>query len=93
MIKESTRIDSEHADKYLVTLCRHFGRKVPATWNENSGLVTFPRGKAEFALCESSLTIICEADSEEKLGKVKAIISSHVDMFSRRETLALNWVR
>ncbi|MCG6318345.1 DUF2218 domain-containing protein [Vibrio alginolyticus] len=35
----------------------------------------------------------CEADSEEKLNTVKAIISSHVDMFSRRETLALSWVR
>ncbi|ELA8467453.1 DUF2218 domain-containing protein [Vibrio alginolyticus] len=93
MIKESTRIDSEHADKYLVTLCRHFGRKVPATWNENSGLVTFPTGKAEFNLCASSLTITCEADSEEKLNTVKAIISSQVDMFSRRETLALSWVR
>lgn len=44
MIKETTKIESEHASKYLVTLCRHFARKVPATWNDEKGLVTFPVG-------------------------------------------------
>ncbi|MEF1302995.1 DUF2218 domain-containing protein, partial [Vibrio owensii] len=50
MIKETTVIESEHAAKYLVTLCRHFARKVPATWSDEKGLVTFPVGNTEFKL-------------------------------------------
>ncbi|HCE3707127.1 TPA: DUF2218 domain-containing protein [Vibrio parahaemolyticus] len=93
MIKETTQIESEHASKYLVTLCRHFARKVSATWDEQSGLVTFPVGKAEFSLNGLCLIIACEADSEKQLEQVKGIIESHVEMFSRRETLELDWIR
>ncbi|CAH1539132.1 Enterobactin receptor VctA [Vibrio owensii] len=93
MIKETTVIESEHAAKYLVTLCRHFARKVPATWNDEKGLVTFPVGNTEFKLEGERLLIICEAGSEESLEKVKGVVSVHVEMFSRRETLKLNWIR
>ncbi|MEP8024055.1 DUF2218 domain-containing protein, partial [Vibrio parahaemolyticus] len=33
------------------------------------------------------------ADSEKQLEQVKGIIESHVEMFSRRETLELDWIR
>ncbi|HHP0463634.1 TPA: DUF2218 domain-containing protein [Vibrio harveyi] len=93
MIKETTKIESEHASKYLVTLCRHFARKVPATWNDEKGLVTFPVGSTEFRLEGECLLVICEAESEEFLVKVKAVVASHIEMFSRRETIELTWVR
>ncbi|MFN1617418.1 DUF2218 domain-containing protein [Vibrio rotiferianus] len=37
--------------------------------------------------------ITCGAESEELLGTVKGVVSAHVEMFSRRETLKLNWAR
>ncbi len=37
-------LHSEHVVKYLVTLCRHFARKVPATWDETHGQIEFPVG-------------------------------------------------
>ncbi|EKM32146.1 hypothetical protein VCHENC02_2269 [Vibrio harveyi] len=37
--------------------------------------------------------VICEAESEELLVKVKAVVASHIEMFSRRETIELTWVR
>ncbi|MBE3651765.1 DUF2218 domain-containing protein [Vibrio navarrensis] len=93
MLKQQTRIFSKHAGKYLVTLCRHFARKVPAQWDEYQGEVNFPVGKSLMQLDErtSSLTIICCAEDEEKLERQKATIASHVQMFSRREEIELIW--
>ncbi|CZF82949.1 hypothetical protein GCE9029_03540 [Grimontia celer] len=93
MKKAMTEIESEHAAKYLVTLCRHFARKVSADWDEKYGEVNFPAGTTKFAVNEeeTALTIQCEADSDEKLEIQKAIITGHVDLFSRREKIQLNW--
>ncbi|KOO09617.1 DUF2218 domain-containing protein [Vibrio hepatarius] len=92
-MEQFTVIQSEHASKYLVVLCRHFGRKVTATWDDEKGEVQFPVGQAYMTVNpeQSSLTIRCVAESEDKLKGVIAIIDSHVDMFSRRETINLTW--
>lgn len=88
---EQTEIHSEHAPKYLNTLCRHFGRKVESTWNETEGTVKFPVGTCSMAVEGECLTIRCAADNDEKLQQQKAIINSHVQMFSRREEIELSW--
>lgn len=88
---QTTTIQSEHASKYLTVLCRHFSRKVDATWDDVSGHVHFPMGEATMRVDNDILTICCEAEDKEKLQGVIAIIDSHVDLFSRREKIALVW--
>ncbi len=93
MITHKTTIQSEHVVKYLATLCRHFSRKVPATWDEHTGKVDFPVGTTVMHVDELAhqLTIECSSETEALLEKHKAIIVSHVQMFQRRETLILDW--
>ncbi len=93
MHTETTSIQSEHAAKYLVTLCRHFARKVPATWSDTEGSVEFPVGSTTMRFDEgsSSLVIVCQSEDSEKLQMQKSIIASHVEMFSRREPIELTW--
>lgn len=94
MYKEKTTIYSEHAAKYLVTLCRHFARKVPAEWDESTGKVEFSVGTTTMCVDEreNELNITCHASDEEKLAIQKDIIEGHVDLFSRREKIVLSWV-
>lgn len=91
MFKQSTNIQSEHADKYLSTLCRHFARKVPAQWDEEKGKVEFPYGTANMHLirADNHLNIICIANSLENSNKLRSVIESHVQTFSRREVITL----
>ncbi|ENM5912844.1 DUF2218 domain-containing protein [Vibrio mimicus] len=86
-------LQSEHVAKYLVTLCRHFARKVPATWDEAHGRVEFPAGITTLTVCEQSqtLTFVCQGESEQKVAAQQAVINAHVDMFSRRESITLDW--
>lgn len=92
-MEKYTVIQSEHASKYLTVLCRHFGRKVKATWDDEVGEVNFPMGNSYMAVNsqDNTLTIRCVAEDEQKLNGVISIIDAHVDMFSRRETLTLTW--
>ncbi|MCG6215694.1 DUF2218 domain-containing protein [Vibrio furnissii] len=86
-------LHSEHVAKYLVTLCRHFARKVPAQWDEVQGRVEFPSGVTTLSLddAQQCLTFVCQSDSEEKVAVQQAIINEHIVMFARREPIQLGW--
>ncbi len=93
LYQSQATLHSEHVAKYLVTLCRHFARKVPATWDETQGQIEFPVGVTTLTVCEKNqtLTFVCQGDSEKNVAAQRAVIDSHIDMFSRRESIALEW--
>ncbi len=93
LYQSQATLHSEHVVKYLVTLCRHFARKVPATWDETQGQIEFPVGVTTLTVCEKNqtLTFVCQGDSEQNVAAQRAVIDSHIDMFSRRESIALEW--
>ncbi|MBW3696076.1 DUF2218 domain-containing protein [Vibrio sp. T187] len=93
IFQSRVEIQTEHASKYLTVMCRHFARKVPAKWDESEGRVDFPIGVTEFEADNDAqkLTIHCRTESEELLTRLKSIIEGHVDLFSRRETITLDW--
>lgn len=94
MFSSQTCIQSEHAARYLNTLCRHFARKVAASWNEQQGEVQFVDGLCKMWLdADVSLVICCETPSEQQLDKVESILTMHIQMFQRREELSINWLR
>jgi len=93
MHNSKTLIKSEHAGRYLQTLCKHFSRKVPAEWDEQTGKVNFPMGDCEFTYLkeDNELAVHCSADSQDKLSTVQKILEQHVTMLSRRETISIVW--
>lgn len=95
MFNSQTHIQSEHAPRYLTTLCRHFARKVPATWDEQQGEVKFVDGLCLMSVANDCqvLEIRCQSAAEEGLAKLESIITQHVKMFERREQLQLAWQR
>ena len=91
--KSYVYIESEHSSRYIVTLCRHFARKVPSRWDESHGEVNFAMGDCLLSLegDEQRLRIECQSDSLEGLNAVQNVLASHMQMFSRRETIELTW--
>lgn len=87
----TTMIESEHAPRYLQTLCRHFGRKVEASWDEQTGRVHFPAGVCDMQVQGTQLRVTCHADDEANLTLVTETVSSHIEMFARREALPHQW--
>jgi len=94
MLYSQTSIHSEHAARYLQSLCRHFSRKVPAKWDERSGEVNFIMGDCLFerSAQKSELVLTCSAVDNEKLSTVRSILEQHITMLSRREEVTIIWV-
>lgn len=89
----SAIIESEHACKYLNVLCRHFGRKVEAEWDEFQGMVKFSIGTTVMVVNPSAnqLTISCHAENQTMLEDQTSTIDRHVTLFARRELIELSW--
>jgi hypothetical protein len=83
--ESKTSIEINSAEKYLNRLCKHFNHKVDAEYGDGKGTVDF-----KFATCQMSaqgdeLKIVCQAESAEKMARVKYVIEDHLTRFTWKE--------
>ena len=91
MIAAEARIATEHANKYLAQLCKHFAHKVPANWADGVGDVEFGPGSCHMEASTGLLILQCRSETPEGLAKVTHIVGDHLTRFGWREDLAVEW--
>ncbi|MGE0282900.1 MAG: DUF2218 domain-containing protein [Rhizobiaceae bacterium] len=92
MPSSSATCQTTNASRYLQQLCKHFGHKVPVTFDERDGRCTFSCGTATLAADDDTLRIDVTAENIEGLAQTKHVIESHLLRFAFRENLpALAW--
>jgi uncharacterized protein len=87
----STIFTTQNAKRYLGTLCKHFGHKVPVSCDACSGRIELPMGQCALQADETGLSLTASADDRSKLDKTIEVISSHLDRFAFRENPDLSW--
>ncbi|PVH27800.1 DUF2218 domain-containing protein [Pararhodobacter oceanensis] len=87
----STFFNTPNAERYLGTLCKHFGHKVPVTHQPGSGRIELPFGHCELRADESGLQMTVEAPDQPQLDKMTGVITSHLERFAFRENPQLEW--
>ncbi|MDQ2095159.1 DUF2218 domain-containing protein [Rhodalgimonas zhirmunskyi] len=87
----STFFKTENAERYLGTLCKHFGHKVPVTHDTGSGRIELPFGHCALTADETGLSLTATASDLPQLDKTIEVISSHLDRFAFRENPQLDW--
>ena len=87
----STYFKTENAERYLGTLCKHFGHKVPVTHEPGSGRIELPFGEFTLSADAAGLSLIATAPDKPKLDKTIDVISSHLERFAFRENPTLDW--
>jgi len=93
-MKSSATVPTEHAARYMVQLCKHFGHKVPATWDGQEGRITFEAGEAALRASPQTLMLVSRANDIEGLARVEQVVASHLKRFAFREPeLAVEWRR
>jgi hypothetical protein len=93
-MKSSATVPTEHAQRYMTQLCKHFAHKVPATFEGREGRITFDMGQAALRASEGSLIVVGEAGDAEGLARLEQVIESHLKRFAFREPeLAVEWRR
>ncbi len=85
------RLATASASRYLQQLCKHFGHKVEASWDETTGWVALHTAEARLAATDKDLTIVLIGEGSA-LGQARGVIDSHLQRFAfREEVTGLDW--
>ena len=90
-MKTSAFFETEKATRYLGTLCKHFGHKVPVGLEGAEGWVELPFARCDMVAQETGLSMVVTAGSKTELEKGAQVISSHLERFAFRENPTLTW--
>lgn len=82
---------TERASRYLVSLCQHFGHKLPVELKETTGRIEFPFGQCNLESSEARLRLDASAATRDDLDKVVEVVTSHLERFAFRENPNIKW--
>lgn len=87
----STTIKTQHAQKYLQQLCKHFAHKVTVEYSPEEGRVAFPPGRCLMNADTGVLKFYCLAREDSAIPVIQSIIDRHLVKFAWREELHYEW--
>ena len=94
MMRSEAHVATATPRRYVSQLCKHFGHKVPATFDERQGRIEFPFGLGEIeTMGEDALILRVSAEDEERLTRAEQVLGGHLERFAFREALQLRWTR
>lgn len=86
-----TAIPTEQASRYLQQLCKHFAHKLPVTFDEHQGQISFSIGECRLKADGNALLIDLTAPTAEDMEQLKDVVIRHLVRFAFREELAVAW--
>ena len=92
-MKAIATFQTEHANRYLATLCKHFSHKVAVTYDDQGGHVDFPFGQCGLMAESGHLTLTATASDAAHLDTVTEVITRHLERFAFRENPRIDWQR
>ena len=93
MLIAQSSFETQKAVAYLKKFCRHFAHKLTAEFDDSHGHIDFPFGDCRLQSSENLLTFTVEAESEESLEKMQAVVAGHMERFAFRDQISLVWER
>jgi hypothetical protein len=89
--RSETLVATTKPSAYLKQLCRHFGHKVPVTFDDDHGRIEFDFGTCELSRQQDALLLGAWAPTSDELERVEQVIASHLERFGRRDELQVIW--
>ncbi len=84
-------VQTAHASRYLVQLCKHFAHKIEVEYDTQRGHATFPWGTCTMQAEEKQLVLHCAGADESALARVQDVVQSHLEGFAFREKPSIIW--
>jgi hypothetical protein len=85
-------VATEKPVPYMRQLCKHFGHKVDAAFDDDSGYIQFAFGRCELRASGATLHLTVSADTDENRERMRNVIGSHLERFGRRDDLSVDWL-
>ncbi|HMO42166.1 MAG TPA: DUF2218 domain-containing protein [Phenylobacterium sp.] len=90
--RSQASVVTAHARRYMIQLCKHFGHKVQARFDDETGEIAFDGGVCRLGAGPVALDLEIEAAGAELRARLEGVIDSHLRRFAFREPdLSVNW--
>lgn len=94
LIRSSATIATQHGQWHLAQLCKHFGERVPASFEGREGRITFDIGETALRATPDTLMVVGKAADPENLSRLEQVIERHLRRFAFSEPeIAVDWRR
>ncbi len=90
-IRSSAEVATDKPVPYMRQLCKHFGHKVDASFDDDSGYIQFEFGRCELHTSDGTLRLEVSAADAESHERMERVIGSHLERFGRRDELSVSW--
>lgn len=93
-MRSSSTIPTANAKRYMVQLCKHFGHRAAASFDERSGRIRFEAGEVRLRWSPRTLMVIIDTGAADALARLEQVVESHLKRFAFREPeLTVEWSR
>ena len=97
VLSSTARVSLSAPRRYLGQLCKHFGHKITATYDDEyrTGRIAFPAGPCDLEADEAEgvLTMRVSAANDDDLARLENVVGRHLERFAFREPLTVTWTR
>jgi hypothetical protein len=76
---------------YMRQLCKHFGHRVPTSYDDSTGRIEFELGDCNLSAGTDELTLEVSAAESDQVQRLKDVVGSHLERFGRRDQLTVSW--
>ena len=92
-LSSAAHVPTELPRRYLAQLCKHFQHRLPVTFDDTHGQITFASGLCEVEAAADGLTLHVRAADEAALAQVEDVVARHLKRFAFREEPEVRWSR
>lgn len=82
-------IQTQHPERLMKRLCKHWGHKFPVELNEQQGSIELPLGICRM-FCTDILQVELHSDAEQ-MPKFQQVVADHLVRMASSEELVINW--
>jgi uncharacterized protein len=90
-VQSIAEVETPKAGRYLQQLCKHFQHKLPVTFDEHSGQITFSIGECRLNATEDVLKLRLEAQDGAQMTQLQDVVARHLLRFAFREEMQIDW--
>ena len=87
------RVPTTSASRYLQQLAKHWSHKMEVSFTAEEGTIAFPNGSLLAMKADTdTLDVVLTVPQGEDVGRMRDVVSSHLDRFAFREApLTFDW--
>ncbi|OCX15562.1 cytochrome B [Stutzerimonas xanthomarina] len=91
MLVSTARITTENPQRLITRLCKHWGHKFPASYDDHQGEIELSLGHCLLEAHENGLQVRLQAAVEEQIQRLQQVVADHLERMAAGETFVFNW--